>query len=1652
MKRTPFHGGNRATGARARNVAQRIGLGLCALLLCSAAGLAAAGPQESAKGPPPPPRSATGYDLIEFMQPQAMLQKREDSRFSGKPGGADAKLLNSGFDGPLEVEPNPDASTATPLGGTNVQITGNIFPAADVDVYSFTAAAGDRIYAATQTLFDASASGDTVLDLLGTDGTTVLENDPNDGSFNASSSTIAGFNIPAAGTYFLRVRHNVATGTIRPYVLHFQQQSVAPIAETEPNETPATATPMPASGHVSGVITGVSPGEADFYSINLNAGDTVFLSLDMNPERDANVWNGRLGFALFGNPPANQILVANDANAGAAPADPNSEAFFFTVKDAGTYFIYVDSIVAAGLGANATYNLSVSVRPLPVLAGSCTTYTSTDVPVAIPTGPGMVASTITIPGNPRIADLDVAINLNHTFMQDLDVHLESPAGNDNGLFTDIGAATVGGPQTLMDIVLDDEAALPPAFAMSAAFRIQPEPAYRLNWFDGEDAGGVWTLRLRDDATGDGGTLNSWSLTVCEPPPPPAPVCAVGQVEETVYTTDFEADDGGFTHSGTADEWERGLPAFAPITTCASGTNCWKTDLDNTYDASSSQNLLSPNIDLTGLTAPVTVRWSQRYHVESANFDHYNVEAREVGNPSNAVRLFEWLGATMNNTVGNPAVTIAESAGWGQFEARVDSLAGLNTELQFHVDSDTTVQLTGVAIDDISVTACRDIEADLTITKDDSNAAPVPGMQTTYTIVAGNAGPDDIMGATVADTFPGTLACEWTCVAAGGASCSAGPTAGDINDVINLPVGATATYSAVCDIDPAATGLLSNTATITNPFIESDAGNNTATDDDDLVPSADVSVTKDDGALSAVPGTATVYTIVAGNTGPSDSPGVAVADTFPAACASVSWTCAPAGGATCTAGPVAGSINEAIDLPAGATATYLATCNLDAAATGVVDNTATAVPVVADPDDADQTATDSTTLAPSADLALSVIDTPDPVNAGENLSYAATLNNGGPSAAVNVEISFPLAANTTFVSASPSAGGGCVTPAIGVNGVVLCTWAGATAPGASHTLDVVAAVAASPADPLSATVTASSDTTDPDPSDDEVIVDTAVLASADLSIAVIDTPDPVVAGDNLAYAVTIGNAGPSAANDVDLSFPLDADTTFVSAAPSGAGVCVTPAVGVNGTVDCTWAGATSPGVDNTVDITVAVDAAASGSLLVTAVAGATSTDPTPANNTLDVSTAVGTAADLAITLADSPDPVTPGTNLTYLVTIANGGGSDAQDVELTTATPPDTTFVSAAASAGGVCVAPAVGGTGAVDCTWAGATAMGTDRTLTLIVLVDDAAVGPIAASAAASSTTGDPSAINNTADASTVVTLLPGEADLALTLGDAPDPVTAGEALVYTASATNNGPDDAEDVSITVNLPADTAFVSAAAPGGACVGTGPVTCTWAGTTANAAVRIATVNVNVDGGAVGPLAASASTTSTVADPTPANNTANASTTVEPATVVADLAIALDASPAEAEPGDALTLTATGSNDGPDDAQNVVITLTLGPNVLFDSVDPGAGGVCDTPAVGSPGVVTCTYAGATAPGTPRTVVVLATAGDVNGAANVSATIESDTADPTPADAEAESVIQISGGTVVTPPSLPAVIPALDRYILLLLGLLLGLGGMVLLRRQS
>src|SRR6201997_2953013 len=89
-------------------------------------------------------------------------------------------------------------------------------------------------------------------------------------------------------------------------------------------------------------------------------------------------------------------------------------------------------------------------------------------------------------------------------------------------------------------------------------------------------------------------------------------------------------------------------------------------------------------------------------------------------------------------------------------------------------------------------------ADLSITNDDGVTAATPGGSVTYTITASNLGTDDAPGTTVGDTFPAALTCGWSCVGTGGGTCKASGF-GNINDSVNLPSGASVTYTANCNV-------------------------------------------------------------------------------------------------------------------------------------------------------------------------------------------------------------------------------------------------------------------------------------------------------------------------------------------------------------------------------------------------------------------------------------------------------------------------------------------------------------------------------------------------------------------------------------------------------------------------------------------------------------------------------------------------------------------------------------------------------------------------------------------------------------------------------------------------------------------------------------
>ena len=232
------------------------------------------------------------------------------------------------------------------------------------------------------------------------------------------------------------------------------------------------------------------------------------------------------------------------------------------------------------------------------------------------------------------------------------------------------------------------------------------------------------------------------------------------------------------------------------------------------------------------------------------------------------------------------------------------------------------------------------EATITVTKDDGVSSLIPGNPTTYAIMVSNAGPSDLIGAAVSDMFPaGITSTSTTSVAAGGATGNTAAFVGNISDTVTIPVSGSITYTVVAQTDPAATGSLANTVTVTGGAMTV-LGTTSATDTDTLTPSGNLSSTKGDDIDSIQTGNVLTYTIVVSNSGPSTATGVTVTDTFPAEFTNPMWSCLAAGaGSSCAAMGAGNLAAQSVNIGPGGMVTFTVTGTISTAVATQITNTA-----------------------------------------------------------------------------------------------------------------------------------------------------------------------------------------------------------------------------------------------------------------------------------------------------------------------------------------------------------------------------------------------------------------------------------------------------------------------------------------------------------------------------------------------------------------------------------------------------------------------------------------------------------------------------------------------------------------------------------------
>jgi uncharacterized repeat protein (TIGR01451 family) len=512
----------------------------------------------------------------------------------------------------------------------------------------------------------------------------------------------------------------------------------------------------------------------------------------------------------------------------------------------------------------------------------------------------------------------------------------------------------------------------------------------------------------------------------------------------------------------------------------------------------------------------------------------------------------------------------------------------------------------------------------------------------YTINVSSLGPDPTSGViSVADTLPaGATSASgsgsgWTCGApSGGVITCTNP--GPLTNGNTLPV---LTMSMTA---PAASGNVTNSATVSNSVSDPNPANNTASVTTNVGPQANLSITKS-GPASVNAGQNIVYTIVVTNAGPSPATGTVVSDPTPVGIAFISNT----GGCT-TAFPCSlGTLNS------GQSVTITSTYNVPGSYSGSsVVNTASVSSAVNDPNLTDNSATATTTiLAGAGNADVSVTKTgPPSVALGQNIVYTIIVSNAGPASAANTFVNDPTPAGLTFVSNS----GGCTGP-------FPCAL-GTMASGQNVTITATYNVPSNYAGTtVTNTATVSTSSPESNSSNNSATAITPVTISsivADLGVTKTSQGD-ANPGSVASFTVIVQNNGPATAPNTVVTDATPSGLVFLS----NSGACAT-------SYPCTL-GSLAAGQTAAITSHYLV-VAQPGSITNTASVSSSATDPSSANNSS--SATMNITAGIACPKAPVLNSPAAGATVSSPVTLSWNAASSAKNYVVTVTGPAGTQII------------------------------------------------------------------------------------------------------------------------------------------------------------------------------------------------------------------------------------------------------------------------------------------------------------------------------------------------------------------------------------------
>lgn len=692
--------------------------------------------------------------------------------------------------------------------------------------------------------------------------------------------------------------------------------------------------------------------------------------------------------------------------------------------------------------------------------------------------------------------------------------------------------------------------------------------------------------------------------------------------------------------------------------------------------------------------------------------------------------------------------------------------------------------------------------DFGVNKTASPATGIPGETLTYTIALTNNGPSTLQAADIislTDNLPAGFTADTYAASSGTYTSSNGTWTG-----LTLASGQATTLTITGKIAVAATGSLSNTATVTPPagITDPTPGNNTSTTTTNLTAKPVLTITKL-GAAGLTAGNTATYTLNISNTGSSNAVGASITDIIPAALTGVNWTSTVAGTATITNGATGTGNNLSItaNIPAGAANTISVTITgtINPAATGNVSNTATVTP--AEPTGTGSNSTVNANVTSTSGIVITKTG-PSAATAGNQITYQVEVSNNGPSNATGTQISDIVPASLSNVSWTTQ-----------LTGTATIT-AGAT--GTGNTVNVTANVAAGTSnkvviivkgtiDPAFAgNITNTAIATPAEPGSTPVNAQ-AVTTVKKLPVFTVTKSGPATAtaGNAIVYTINVKNTGPSNSLNTQITDAVPAAITGVTWTATVTGGTASINSGATGTGNAI-AVSGNFAANSTIQVVVSgtITSNASGTIVNTATATPSESGTVPVTST-PVNTALSAKSGLTIVKSVTPT-VNSGSNITYTVEVGNTGPSDALNAHVQDAIPASilntawTSVVQGTAS-----ISAGATGTGnTLDATANIPAGAGNKIIFTITGKANPAFNGSISNTASVTAT--EP---NSPSPTSTVNTIASRTPVLSITKSG-PSSINAGETITYTIIVSNNSASDALNLAINDLVPATVSGVS----------------------------------------------------------------------------------------------------------------------------------------------------------------------------------------------------------------------------------------------------